>query len=97
MNRLTCTALLLISGISFCSTYAQNGPVIEYYPDGQLKKETFSKRGKNYHIEYYPDGQLKYTRNVNLETKKKITEVYYKDGTLKSKLRNKSDKKGDKK
>lgn len=94
VNRLTYTVFLLIIGISFFSAYAQNGPVKEYYPNGQLKKEAWEKRGTSFHKEYFPDGQLKYTRKVKLKAEKKITKVYYRNGKLKSILRNKHDKKG---
>ncbi len=86
------TTLLICLSISFL--YAKAERKKEYYPDGQLKSKSYENRRKSIHRVFYTNGQLKYKRKINLQTKDKITTVFYQDGTRKSILYQNTDEKG---
>ena len=65
---------------------AQSKPLKEYYPDGQLKKESYQTKRKKGHKVYFQNGKLKFKRKVNLKTDERISTAYYENGKVKSKL-----------
>lgn len=81
--------LVIFLFISF--TYAENDtaqskPLKEYYPGGQLKKESYQTKRKKVHKVYFQNGKLKFKRKVNLRTNERISTAYFENGKVKSKL-----------
>ncbi|MFC1476630.1 toxin-antitoxin system YwqK family antitoxin [Fibrobacterota bacterium] len=65
---------------------AQSKPQKEYYPDGQIKKESFQTKRKKIQKVYFLNGKLKFKQKVKLKTNERISTAYYKNGKVKSKL-----------
>lgn len=68
------------------SDTAQSKPQKEYYPDGQIKKESFQTKRKEVHKVYFQNGKLKFRQKVNLRTEERISTAYFENGKVKSKL-----------
>ena len=74
-----------------CLIYAENDsaqskPQKEYYPEGQIKKESFQTKRKKVHKVYFQNGKLKFKQKVNLRTEERISTAYFENGKVKSKL-----------
>ena len=65
---------------------AQSKPQKDYYPDGQIKKESFQTKRKKVHKVYFQNGKLKFKQKVNLRTEERISTAYFENGKVKSKL-----------
>ena len=72
----------------------QSKPLKEYYPGGQLKKESYQTKRKKVHKVYFKNAKLKFKQKVNLKTDERISTAYYENGKVKSKLIQNTDDSG---
>lgn len=98
-SKIFTLAFYLVVFLVISLTYAENDtaqskPLKEYYPDGQLKKESYQTKRKKVHKVHFQNGKLKFKRKVNLKNDKRVSTAYYENGKVKSKLIQNSDDSG---